>query len=195
MIGLLNTGAANDPMAPTAPWGRDTSLGTDEVRAMGDMWGDEIDKAFGSGGLGVSGTGGAGARGRGLGLSGIGAAGAPAHRDGSRRKATPQVRTGTTQVSGRLPAEVVRRIVRQNDGRFRLCYEQGLQRDPKLEGRVTVRFVIGRDGAVSNVSNGGSDLSDRNVVACFVKSFYGLAFPKPEGGIVTVQDPILLSPG
>ncbi len=27
MIGLLNTGAAGDPNAPTAPWGRDTSLG------------------------------------------------------------------------------------------------------------------------------------------------------------------------
>jgi hypothetical protein len=42
MIGLLNTGAAGDPNAPTAPWGRDTSLGTDEISARGNMWGDEI---------------------------------------------------------------------------------------------------------------------------------------------------------
>ncbi len=62
-------------------------------------------------------------------------------------------------------------------------------------GRVTVRFVIGRDGAVSNVSNGGSDLPDSNVVNCVVKAFYGLSFPKPEGGIVTVQYPIMLQPG
>ena len=45
MIGLLNTGAAGDPNAPTAPWGRDTSLGTDEVSARGNMWGDEIGRA------------------------------------------------------------------------------------------------------------------------------------------------------
>ena len=27
MIGLLNTGAGGDPSAPTAPWGREDSLG------------------------------------------------------------------------------------------------------------------------------------------------------------------------
>jgi hypothetical protein len=209
MIGLLNTGAAGDPNAPTAPWGRDTSLGTDEVSAMGNMWGDEIGEAFGSGGLGLSGIGeGGGGRGEGIGLGNIGTLGHGAgtgtgqgfgsghgRLGGSHRTATPQVRMGETKVSGRLPPEVIRRIVRQNYGRFRLCYEQGLGRNPNLEGRVTVRFVIGRDGAVSNVSNGGSDLPDSNVVNCVVKAFYGLSFPKPEGGIVTVSYPIMLQPG
>jgi len=209
MIGLLNTGAAGDPNAPTAPWGRDTSLGTDEVSAMGNMWGDEIGEAFGSGGLGLSGIGeGGGGRGEGIGLGNIGTLGHGAgtgtgqgfgsghgRLGGSHRTATPQVRMGDTKVSGRLPPEVIRRIVRQNYGRFRLCYEQGLGRNPNLEGRVTVRFVIGRDGAVSNVSNGGSDLPDSNVVGCVVKAFYGLSFPKPEGGIVTVSYPIILQPG
>ncbi len=209
MIGLLNTGAAGDPNAPTAPWGRDTSLGTDEVSAMGNMWGDEIGDAFGSGGLGLSGIGeGGGGRGEGIGLGNIGTMGHGAgtgtgqgfgsghgRLGGSHRTKAPQVRMGATQVSGRLPPEVIRRIVRQNYGRFRLCYEQGLGRNPNLEGRVTVRFVIGRDGAVSNVSNGGSDLPDSSVVGCVVKAFYGLSFPKPEGGIVTVQYPIMLEPG
>jgi hypothetical protein len=209
MIGLLNTGAAGDPNAPTAPWGRDTSLGTDEVSAMGNMWGDQIGDAFGAGGLGLSGIGeGGGGRGEGIGLGNIGTMGHGAgtgtgqgfgsghgRLGGSHRTKSPQVRMGATQVSGRLPAEVIRRIVRQNYGRFRLCYEQGLGRNPNLEGRVTVRFVIGRDGAVSNVSNGGSDLPDSNVVNCVVKAFYGLSFPKPEGGIVTVQYPIMLQPG
>jgi len=48
MIGLLNTGAAGDPNAPTAPWGRDTSSGSDDVSARGNMWGDEIGDAFGA---------------------------------------------------------------------------------------------------------------------------------------------------
>ena len=86
-------------------------------------------------------------------------------------------------------------IVRQNYGRFRMCYEQGLGRNPNLEGRVSARFVIGRDGAVSNASNGGSDLPDSGVVSCVVSAFYGLSFPQPEGGIVTVVYPIMLSPG
>jgi hypothetical protein len=56
---------------------------------------------------------------------------------------------------------------------------------------VSVRFVIGRDGSVSNAANGGSDLPDSGVVQCVVRSFYGLSFPQPEAGIVTVVQPLM----
>ncbi|HXS17696.1 MAG TPA: AgmX/PglI C-terminal domain-containing protein, partial [Polyangiaceae bacterium] len=209
MIGLLNAGATGDPNAPTAPWGRDTSSGMDEVSAQGNMWGDEIGDAFGSGGLGLSGIGeGGGGRGEGIGLGNIGTLGHGAgtgtgqgfgaghgRLGGSHKTKSPSVRMGATTVNGRLPAEVIRRIVRQNFGRFRMCYEQGLARNPNLEGRVGVRFVIGRDGSVSNVGNGGSDIPDSGVVSCVISAFYGLSFPQPEGGIVTVTYPIMFSPG
>ena len=100
----------------------------------------------------------------------------------------------TTQVSGRLPAEIVQRVVRQNFGRFRLCYENGLRANPTLEGRITVRFVIGRDGAVSSVENAGSDLPDPTIAGCVIRSFYGISFPQPEGGVVFVTYPIVFSP-
>src|SRR5690606_22930733 len=209
MIGLLNTGAAGDPNAPTAPWGRETSLGMDDVSAMGNMWGDEIGDAYGAGGLGLSGIGeGGGGRGEGIGLGSIGTLGHGAgtgtgqgfgsghgRLGGSHKTSAPRVRMGATTVSGRLPKEVIQRIVRQNFGRFRLCYEKGLGANPNLEGRVSVRFVINRDGSVSNVSNGGSSIPDSAVVNCTVRAFYGLSFPKPEGGIVTVVYPIMFSPG
>lgn len=97
-------------------------------------------------------------------------------------------------MSGRLPPDVIQRIARENFGRFRLCYENGLRNDPKLQGSVSVRFVIGRDGTVGSVGNGGSDLPDERVVSCVVRSFSGLTFPQPEGGIVTVVYPISFSP-
>jgi hypothetical protein len=209
MIGLLNSGAGGDPNAPTAPWGRDDSLGTDPLSARGNMWGDQIGDAFGAGGLGLSGIGeGGGGRGEGIGLGSIGTLGHGAgtgtgqgfgsghgRLGGSHRTKPPQVRMGATSVSGRLPPEVIQRIVRQNFGRFRLCYENGLRNNPNLQGRVAVRFVIGRDGAVSQVGNGGSDMPDSGVVSCVVRAFYGLSFPQPEGGIVTVVYPIMFSPG
>ncbi|MRG91430.1 AgmX/PglI C-terminal domain-containing protein [Polyangium spumosum] len=209
MIGLLNAGAGGDPNAPTAPWGRDDSLGNDALSARGNMWGDNIGDSFGAGGLGLSGIGeGGGGRGEGIGLGSIGTIGHGAGTgpgqgfgnghgklSGSHRTKPPQVRMGATSVSGRLPPEVIQRIVRQNFGRFRLCYENGLRNNPNLQGRVGVRFVIGRDGAVSNVGNGGSDMPDGGVVSCVVRAFYGLSFPQPEGGIVTVVYPIMFSPG
>ena len=209
MIGLLNTGAGGDPNAPTAPWGRETSLGNDPLSARGNMWGDSIGDAFGAGGLGLSGIGeGGGGRGEGIGLGSIGTIGHGAgtgsgqgfgsghgRLGGTHKTRAPKLRQGTTQVSGRLPPEVIQRIVRQNFGRFRLCYENGLRSNPNLQGRVAVRFVIGRDGSVSNVSNGGSDLPDASVIQCVIRAYYGLSFPQPEGGIVTVVYPIMFSPG
>jgi 2-polyprenyl-6-methoxyphenol hydroxylase-like FAD-dependent oxidoreductase len=75
-----------------------------------------------------------------------------------------------------------------------MCYEDGLRKNPNLEGRVEARFVIGRDGAVSNVRNGASDLPDSKVVSCVVGTYYGLSFPPPTDGIVTVSYPIFFSP-
>jgi hypothetical protein len=98
------------------------------------------------------------------------------------------------QVNGRLPPEVVQRIVRQNFGRFRLCYEQGLQSNPALTGRVTVKFQIDASGAVTNVADGGSDLPSTGTVACVVRGFTNLSFPQPEGGIVSVTYPVHFSP-
>jgi hypothetical protein len=99
------------------------------------------------------------------------------------------------QPSGRLPPEQIQKIVRQNYGRLRMCYEQGLARNPNLQGRVSVRFIIGRDGRVRQVSNGGSDLPDEQVVRCVMRAYYEMLFPEPESGTVTVVYPIMFSPG
>jgi hypothetical protein len=151
----------------------------------------------GPGGLGLSGTGeGGGGKGEGIGLGAASGFGSGRGRlGGGHQAAPPKIREGATSVNGRLPAEVITRIVRQNFGRFRLCYENGLRSNPNLQGRVAVRFVIDRGGAVSMTSDAGSDLPDRTVVQCVVRGFGNLSFPSPEGGLVTVVYPISFSPG
>jgi hypothetical protein len=209
MIGLLNTGGGGDPNAPTAPWGREDSLGNDPLSARGNMWGDSIGDSFGAGGLGLSGVGeGGGGRGEGIGLGNIGTIGHGAgtgtgqgfgnghgRLGGAHQTRSPSIRQGATTVNGRLPPEVIQRIVRQNFGRFRLCYENGLRTNPNLQGRVAVKFVIDRSGSVSTTSDGGSDIPDQGVVSCVVRGFGNLSFPQPEGGIVTVVYPIIFNPG
>ncbi|WP_394836776.1 AgmX/PglI C-terminal domain-containing protein [Pendulispora rubella] len=98
------------------------------------------------------------------------------------------------EAMGRIPPEVIQRIVRQNAGRYRACYELGLRNNPSLNGHVRVKFVIDRGGAVSMAQDSGSDLPDENVRSCVVKSFYSLAFPTPEGGTVRVVYPIMFNP-
>jgi hypothetical protein len=107
----------------------------------------------------------------------------------------PRIRAGSVNVNGRLPPEVIERIVKQRFGRFRLCYEAALKTNPTLTGRITVKFVIDRTGAVAAARDGGSDLPDANAVACVVRAFGDLSFPQPEGGIVTVVYPMMFFPG
>ena len=58
-----------------------------------------------------------------------------------------------------------------------------------------MKFVIGRDGAVSNIGRRRLGHSGFGVVQCVVRGFGNLSFPQPEGGIVTVVYPIMFSPG
>ena len=216
MAGLLASVMPADPNAPTSPWAKDPPKGSSEKSARGDMFSQSIDDATGTG-LGLWGTGeGGGGTGQGVGLdhvntiggggggtgpSGIG----PGDKSGigighgvggnGHVVKSPTFRTPSIETNGRLPAEVIQRIVRQNFGRFRLCYEAGLRGNPTLAGRIATKFVIGRDGAVMQSSDAGSDLPDQAVVSCVVRSFHSLSFPMPEGGVATVTYPIILSPG
>ena len=101
-----------------------------------------------------------------------------------------------TQVSGRLPPKVIQDVVRGEYGKFRACYERGLARDPTLTGRITVHFVINRDGSVSDPRVYHNLLPDCDVARCLTRAYRELRFPKPEGGgIVTVVYPIVFAPG
>lgn len=211
LAGLLNAGLAGDKNAPTVPWGGFDTLGRDPKSAMGGMWGSDIGESNGMGGLGLTGVGeGAGGNGLGIGLGTVGTYGhgsglgdgdgfgnghGNSFGKGRHKQADLTMRQGKTETSGHIPPEVIQRIVRQNFGRFRLCYENGLRNNPNLAGRVGVRFVIGRDGGVMSAANGGSDLPDAGVVSCVVGAFRGLQFPQSEeGGAVTVTYPISFAP-
>jgi hypothetical protein len=107
----------------------------------------------------------------------------------------PPPRTPTRRDWAHLPPALIQSVVRLGYGRFRACYEGGLGRNPNLAGKVTVRFIIERDGSVQNSSDDGSDMPDTAVRDCVLHEFVGFKFPPPETGIVTVVYPIILAPG
>lgn len=200
-FGMLALVASDHPgdEAGSSPWAKD--LGPS---AMGNMFGVTIDDAAGFGGLGLTGGGeGGGGKGHGVGFDlvvekggfGTCGSGCVGRVTGGHvvRTITMRCPDCTVQVNGRLPPEAVQRVVRASFGRFRACYEQGLMRDPGLEGRVATKFVIARDGSVAMVSAAESSLPDASVAKCVERAFYNLTFPQPEGGIVTVVYPFAFS--
>jgi hypothetical protein len=94
-----------------------------------------------------------------------------------------------TVILGKLPPEVVKRIVRANFPRLRACYEAGLKTDPALAGVVAVRFRIDTDGSVVGVALDAtaSTLTDAAVRGCVLGVYRTLSFPEPEGGVVNVS--------
>lgn len=216
MIGLLNAGAPNDPNAPIVPWAS-VFAGADTTSHAGNLWIGDVGDVFGWG-VGLSGTGeGGGCRGadcKGIGLNDVGGLGksldnrigsgtcmvGPCNGHGSAivgggHVATgPQMRQPKDFVSGgRLPKDVIQREVRLHAGQMRACYEDGLRTNPSLQGRVEVRFVIGREGNITLAQDGNSDLPNDAVRACVVKQFYNLSFASP-GGIVQVTYPLVFVP-
>jgi hypothetical protein len=113
----------------------------------------------------------------------------------------PPIRLGAIKVVGHFepdptseqianPVDLVRRIVRLSFKQLRQCYVSALSTNPDLQGRVTVRFTIDKDGKVSRAKNVGQEMPDANVVRCVVRSFSELTFPRPAKGEVTVVSPI-----
>jgi pSer/pThr/pTyr-binding forkhead associated (FHA) protein len=218
MVGLLQASQQGLNL-PELSWTAPRMQGSDELSALGGLWSDQVGEAAGNG-LSMSGT---GLRGGGsvdglIGLGGLntigragngpGGPGGPGsggngregtalsamRASGGHRTSVPRLREADTRINGRLPPDTIRRVVRQNHTRLKLCYEKGLMTNPTLSGRVNVRFVIGGEGRVTHVTEAGSDLPDSNVVRCVTRAFYDIGFPKPEGGIVTVVYPISFSP-
>jgi len=204
MAGILATADTSD--LPNL-WPSDRSRGSDEDSTLSSIWDTGVGNTFGTG-VGLTGTGErGGGRTNSIGMNGFETLGPGGGKPGGdaialtvgrttrgHRTSVPRLREGVSQISGRLPPDTIQRVVRQNHSRFRACYEKGLMTNPSLAGRVGVRFVIGRDGRVTNVADGGSDLPDPSVVSCVSRAFYDISFPKPEGGIVTVVYPIAFQP-
>ena len=87
---------------------------------------------------------------------------------------------------------VIARIIRQNRGGFRYCYERRLNERRGLEGKVKLEFVIGSAGRVVVAQVTESTLNDNAVESCLTRRMQRTQFPRPKGGgTVVVRYPFL----
>ena len=99
----------------------------------------------------------------------------------------------TSEVRGSIDREEIRRVVIAHVNEVQRCYEQGLKRQPGLEGRVVLKFLIGKTGTVTTVTVAQTTMNDRQVEQCMVGAATKWTFPKPKGeGDVTFVYPFVL---
>lgn len=104
--------------------------------------------------------------------------------------------SGDPIILGSLDKQLIDEGVKAGMDRVRRCYARGLASRPALAGKVVIKFVIAKDGSVSQSSVKSSTLGHPETAACIAEQFLELDFPEPKGGgIVIVSYPFLFEPG
>jgi len=171
-------------------------LGGELKSAMGNMFGAAPGDAQGFGGLGLRGSGsGGGGIGDTIGIGGIGTKGrgggtggygSGVGQLGGKKDVDIGITSSDPTVMGSLDKELIRKVIHANRGQIRYCYESQLNRFPKLEGKVSVKFVISASGSVATSQVAGSSASNAELETCVAGRVKTWMFPKPKGGGVVV---------
>ena len=102
---------------------------------------------------------------------------------------------GDPVISGGLTAGEISRVIRQNLNQIRHCYEQLLQHQPGITGKIIIKFFIAANGRTNSVKFKRSNISDRSFRKCIVSQVQRWKFPRPRGGSkVTVNYPFVFNP-
>lgn len=146
-----------------------------------------VSAPLGAGGN-VQGAGGYGTKGKGGGQAGYG----KLSLTGSSG-ATPIPLGQEASVARGLDKDMIAAVIQKNMGQIRFCYEQGLQSDAKLSGRVAIDFTIGGNGLVKAAGVESTTLNSKMIEDCLVMRLKTWQFPLPEGGVdVKVSYPFVL---
>lgn len=106
---------------------------------------------------------------------------------GEGTKVVGSVRVGGAGVAGGKVANAATVVARMR-GRFRACYQAGLNDDPGLQGAVTLVAKLGAGGEVTKVTGGGGALGA--IFPCLEAVVRSGGFSSPEGGSAIVSIPI-----
>jgi outer membrane biosynthesis protein TonB len=180
-----------------------TGMNADTMSGIGGLIGAKGTQ-MGSGGLGgrgsglggggtADGLGGLGTKGRGSGASGYGSGGGNFGKKGEGGIGAPG---GDPIILGALDKSLIDAVIKRNMNQIRYCYQRELTKNPALGGKITVKFVIAKDGSVSSATTKASTMGSPAVEGCINGRFMRFQFPEPKGGgIVIVSYPFIFSPG
>lgn len=100
--------------------------------------------------------------------------------------------SGEATSGGGLDHNLIESIIRRRLDRIRLCYERQLNFNPKLIGKISVHFVIGKVGQVISSRATEDTMKNEAVKTCVLSEVSSWNFPTPEGGtLVNVDYPFV----
>lgn len=195
VLAAMREGAASDVFGSSA-------LSSSLTSGVGGLIGAKGTQ-IGSGGLGsrgsglggggsAEGIGGLGTNGRGGGKKGYGT---ESGEFGGYTEGTLKSIAGEPILIGNMDRSLIDAVIKRNMNQIRHCYQKQLSQSHDLAGKITVKFVIAKDGTVSKAETKQSTMGNAAVEGCINDRFMKFQFPEPKGGgIVIVSYPFMFSP-
>jgi outer membrane biosynthesis protein TonB len=110
-------------------------------------------------------------------------------------KVTGSVAAETAEIdSSEVDQAKLGAFVRARMSLLKACYENALKRNPGLKGRMRIRFTILETGGLQDVSTVENALGSE-VSSCVVNAMRGWRLPFRPSGPVTVDYPLVFTPG
>ena len=107
----------------------------------------------------------------------------------------PAPKPAKPAVVGTLSKEEITKVMKRHNNEVRHCYEQSSRAKPKLEGKVSVKLIIGASGDVLQAEIASDTTNDENLKNCMLTVVRSWKFPEPKGGgNVTVTYPWSFAP-
>lgn len=85
-------------------------------------------------------------------------------------------------------------FVRARMGLVKACYENALKRNPKLRGKISIRFTILETGGLSDIAAAQNTVGSPDVAACIVNTMRSWRTQFRPSGPVTVEYPFVFQP-
>jgi TonB family protein len=182
------------------PNGMATLFGTNGLggalqAALGGIKGTTVGDAGGVLGMGLKGGGGGGGgTGNTLGIGSVGTKGVAGGQGsygtgvglGGKKTADIAIAASDPEITGSIDRELIRRVVRSHLDQLRYCYEVQLTKNPKLSGKVAVKWVVTEQGTVSSSVVAQTTTGNNELDTCVAGRVLTWVFPKPKGGGVAV---------
>jgi hypothetical protein len=99
----------------------------------------------------------------------------------------------TVEKSGKVNKNDVNMVIKGEMSRFKTCYQREYVKNPQLSGKVTLRFMINKEGKVEGAEIKDSTLNNVLVERCMLKQIYGISFAKPGNEPVIISYPFVFS--
>ena len=109
-------------------------------------------------------------------------------------KVSGRVDTQAPEIDGELSPNKVKAAMKKYISGVRDCYERALKRNPKLRGKIVIGFEILESGKVAEFDFPTDNVGSGEVRKCIKKRSRTWRFPKPDGGAVYVEFPLVFEP-